>query len=364
MRPLVSILIPAHTSERWITPCIQSALRQTRPPEEIIVVDDGSTDSTLKVARQFSSKGIQVLTQPNQGASVARNTAFAACQGDYIQWLDADDLLEPDKIERQMDQLKHCRSKMTLLSGAWGKFYYRKSKAHFDPTTLWCDLTPLEWMMRKMGQNLHMQTDNWLITRELSNAAGPWDRRLFRDNDGEYLCRVICASDGIRFVKDARSYYRFSGFGSISYIGRSAKKIESYYLSMQLHMGYLRSLEDSERTRRACLQASNRMCISSIPNWTWWRSSEPRRPNWEASSSSRGFPDCDWLRRSFRLECRPPGSNPSAAAQTVSRMAWDKAMFAVEARRPVAQYLQRGWRRPLFQKAGCVSGVCHTRTVT
>ena len=128
MRSLVSILIPAYNSERWITPCIQSALRQTWQPKEIIVVDDGSTDSTLQVARQFSSKGIQVLTQPNQGASVARNTAFAACQGDYIQWLDADDLLEPDKIERQMDQVKHCRSKMTLLSARGASSTTAKAK--------------------------------------------------------------------------------------------------------------------------------------------------------------------------------------------------------------------------------------------
>jgi glycosyltransferase involved in cell wall biosynthesis len=334
MQPLVSILIPAYNSEQWITPCIQSALRQTWQPKEIIVVDDGSTDRTLQVARQFSSKGVQVLTQPNQGASVARNTAFAACQGDYIQWLDADDLLEPDKIERQMAQLKHCRSKMTLLSGAWGKFYYRTRKAKFEPTTLWCDLTPLEWMMRKMGQNLHMQTDNWLISRELSNAAGPWDGRLFRDNDGEYLSRVIVASDGIKFVPDARSYYRFSGFGSISYIGRSAKKIESYHLSMQLHMGYLRSLEDSERTRRVCLQYIRTNVHQFYPHRLdlveklrataaelGGEIVEPKVP-WKY----------DWLRRSFGWSAARQAQVRVPQLKTATRMAWDKAMFAVEAR--------------------------------
>jgi hypothetical protein len=85
------------------------------------------------------------------------------------------------------------------------------------------------------------------------DAAGPWDHRLWKDNDGEYFCRVILASDGIKFVPEAKSYYRSAGFSSVSYIGWSNRKLESCFLSMQLHMKYLRSLEDSERTRRACI---------------------------------------------------------------------------------------------------------------
>lgn len=253
MEPLVSILIPAHNSQQWIADTIESVLAQTWPRKEVIVVDDGSSDLTLQVAKQFASKTVHITTQTNQGASAARNTAFSICQGDYLQWLDADDLLEPDKVEKQMRILDNCPSRRTLLSGAWARFMYRKRKARFVPTPLWCDLAPVEWLLRKMGQSLQMQTDNWLVSRELSEAAGPWDVRLWRDNDGEYLCRVIRACDGIKFVPEAKSYYRFAGFNSISYIGRSSKKLESLFLSMKLHMGYLRSMEESERTRSACL---------------------------------------------------------------------------------------------------------------
>src|SRR5438270_12906784 len=103
MTPLVSILIPAYNAEPWVGDTIKSALNQTWPRKEIIVVDDGSRDQTLQVVRQFASKDVSVVTQENQGASVARNRAFELCQGDYIQWLDADDLLGPDKIIRQME---------------------------------------------------------------------------------------------------------------------------------------------------------------------------------------------------------------------------------------------------------------------
>ena len=253
MEPLVSILVPAYNSEKWIADTLESALAQTWPKKEIVVVDDGSTDRTLQVAKPFASKTVRIVTQANQGASVARNAAFSLCQGDYIQWLDADDLLDPHKVEKQVRKLDDCPSRRTLLSGAWGYFNYRKRKARFSPSPLWCDLTPLEWMVRKMRDNLQMQTDNWLVSRELSEAAGPWDSRLWKNNDGEYFCRVILASDGIRFVPDAKSYYRAAGFKSVSYVGGSNKKLESLFLSMKLHVRYLRSMEDSERTRLACM---------------------------------------------------------------------------------------------------------------
>src|SRR5919199_5243439 len=102
MEPLVSILIPAYNAQQWITDTIESALAQTWPKKEIIIVDDGSSDQTLQIVKQFASKTVLIVTQANHGASVARNTAFSLCQGDYIQWLDADDLLAPDKIEKQV----------------------------------------------------------------------------------------------------------------------------------------------------------------------------------------------------------------------------------------------------------------------
>src|SRR5438874_10844901 len=108
MKPLVSILIPAYNAEPWIANTIKSALDQTWSRTEIIVVDDGSRDQTLQVARQFASKNVSVVTQENRGASAARNKALELCQGDYIQWLDADDLLSSDKIEGQMESAAKC----------------------------------------------------------------------------------------------------------------------------------------------------------------------------------------------------------------------------------------------------------------
>jgi glycosyltransferase involved in cell wall biosynthesis len=252
--PLVSILIPTYNSEQWVAQTIRSALGQTWQSKEIIIVDDGSTDRTLQVARQFESESVRVFSQQNQGAAAARNKAFSLSQGDYIQWLDADDLLAADKIARQMEVVGSGESPRTLLSSPWGPFTYRVHRAEFTPNALWCDLSPAEFLVRKLGQKIFMQTAVWLVSRELSEAAGPWDVSLVSDDDGEYFCRVMLASTGIRFVPDAKVYYRRVGTGRLSYVGRADNKLEALWRSMQLHIGYLRSLEDSERVRAACMQ--------------------------------------------------------------------------------------------------------------
>jgi glycosyltransferase involved in cell wall biosynthesis len=265
MTPLVSILIPAYNAERWISETIQSALGQTWPNKEIIVVDDGSTDQTLHVARGFASKSVLVVTQLQKGASSARNHAFSLSQGDYIQWLDADDVLAPSKVSLQMKAIEHAPSPRTLLSGAWGAFFFRIEKAKFSPSPLWCDLTPTEWLIRKMTHGAHMQTANWLVSRELTEAAGPWDTRLLGDDDGEYFCRVLLQAAGIVFVTGAKSYYRSVGESQLSEIGRSNAKLEAQFLSNELHIKYLRSLEDSKRSRGAAVRYLQKYMFDFYP---------------------------------------------------------------------------------------------------
>lgn len=264
-KPLVSILIPAFNAQEWIADTLRSAIAQTWERKEIIVVDDGSTDQTLTIARQFEGHSVRVVTQKNQGAAAARNKAFSLSSGDYIQWLDADDLLAPDKIAKQVEVLNQTQNKRMLLSSSFGTFKYRYLRAKFTPTMLWCDLSPVEWLARKLGQNAYMQTATWLVSREMTEAAGPWNTAMLVDDDGEYFCRVLLASDGVRFVPEAKVYYRAPWVGTLSYIGQSRRKLEAHWGSMQLQISYLRSLEDSERVRAACLRHLQTSLICFYP---------------------------------------------------------------------------------------------------
>lgn len=259
MKPLVSILIPAFNAEQWVGDCLRCAVSQTWPHKEIIVVDDGSKDQTVAIAKQFESPFVKVCTQENQGAAATRNNAFAMCQGDYVQWLDADDLMSPEKTAKQMEVVQQVGDKRLLISSAWGLFMHRPYRADFRPTSLWHDLPRAEWLMRKMENNIYMQTATWLVSRELAEAAGPWDTRLLGDDDGEFFCRVLLASTGTRFAPEAKVYYRQAGAGSLSYIGFSNRKLEAQWISMKLHINYLRSLQDDQRARAAC--------VTYIQNW-------------------------------------------------------------------------------------------------
>lgn len=193
------------------------------------------------------------MSTENHGLSAGQNYAFEHSQGDYIQYLDADDLLARDKIERQLAALQESDSRRILLSSPWAPFFYRTRGVRFVRNSLWEDLSPVEWLLRKLSENLHMQNATWLVSRELAEAAGPWDEYLHYDQDGEYFARVLLASERTRFVPETGIYYRVTGSNRVSYLGTSEKKKDSLLVSMKLHIQYLRSLEESERVRKACL---------------------------------------------------------------------------------------------------------------
>ncbi len=177
----------------------------------------GSVHSRLRDS--LESQKVKVVTQPNSGACEARNKALSLAQGDYIQWLDADDVLHPEKIARQLAQISDGKDSRTLLTCSWGRFYFRTEKATFVPDALWKNMRPIDWIVTKFSENVWMNPAVWLVSRELTDAAGPWDTRLASsgDDDGEYLCRVVASSDEVKFVSDARCYYRIGTVGSLNW---------------------------------------------------------------------------------------------------------------------------------------------------
>ncbi|MFL5563195.1 MAG: glycosyltransferase family 2 protein [Gemmatimonadaceae bacterium] len=114
---MVSIIIPARNAGPWIQESLQSALAQTHRALEVLVVDSGSTDDTVDRARIVADERVRFFRAPASGPSAARNAGLDAARGEFIQFLDADDALVPDKIERQLDVLLE-----TGADVAWGSF--------------------------------------------------------------------------------------------------------------------------------------------------------------------------------------------------------------------------------------------------
>lgn len=103
---MASVIIPVYNGERYLAEAIESALAQTYQPMEVIVVDDGSTDGSGDIARSFEE--VRYIHQENQGVAAARNRALAAARGEFMTFLDADDIWLPRKLEVQIDYLlKH-----------------------------------------------------------------------------------------------------------------------------------------------------------------------------------------------------------------------------------------------------------------
>lgn len=116
-RPLVSIITPSFNSEKFIADTIRSVQSQTHQNWEMIIVDDCSTDKTVAIIEQFVSNDKRILSfqlDKNSGAGIARETALSKAQGDYIAFLDADDLWKPLKLEKQLQFLKDNKAPFTF----------------------------------------------------------------------------------------------------------------------------------------------------------------------------------------------------------------------------------------------------------
>jgi len=263
--PLVSILIPCYNAEPWLAQTLESALAQDWPAKEIILVDDGSTDDSLPVARTFEARGVRVTTQSNQGASAARNAALAASQGAWIQYLDADDLLAPDKIRQQMRVAAEVGPEM-VLSARWARFLQSPAEASFGSLPLSFDATPIDWVIRKLGGHDMMHPAAWLTSRSVIERAGAWDTRLSLDDDGEYFTRVVLASNGVRHCPEAVSFYRSEVRDSLSH-RRSESACRSAYISATLCASHLLALENSPRTRQVCADMFQRLCHTIYPDY-------------------------------------------------------------------------------------------------
>ncbi len=261
--PFVSIIIPCYNAEPWIAEALESALAQTHPDREIIVVDDGSKDASVDVVRRFTARGVQLVRQPNRGASAARNAGLAAARGDWFQFLDADDLLAPDKIARQLELADRIGREFAFCA-QWTRFTTTLAQADFTPQPLCMDAAAVDWLVLKMEQNRMMHPAAWLITRELADKAGPWNEQLSLDDDGEYFTRIVAASRGVRCCPRAMSYYRSRISGSLS--GRKSERaLASAFAAIESAVQQLLQLEDSPRTHHAGAVAWQRFIYEAYP---------------------------------------------------------------------------------------------------
>lgn len=245
---MVSIIMPAFNAAPWIGDAIGSALAQTWRDLEVIVVDDGSTDGTAAVVEAVRDPRVRLMRQENRGAAAARNAGWRASCGTHLQFLDADDLLGPDKVEAQMAALTRGPAG-AVASCAWARFSGSPDRAVPRPEPVWAEADPLEWLVRSLSGEGMMQTGAWLVPRAVAEAAGPWDESLSLHDDGEFFARVLLGASKNLHVPGPLVRYRqvptslSQARGAVA--SRSAMRV--CILTEEL----LLRREDSARVRRA-----------------------------------------------------------------------------------------------------------------
>jgi glycosyltransferase involved in cell wall biosynthesis len=272
MKPLVSILIPVYNAERWVAQAIESALGQTWPFTEIIVVDDGSTDNSLSIIRQYEKHGVKIVSQRNLGASSCRNRALEHAAGDFIQYLDADDALSLDKVERAVEILIEGGPDKVAISDIvyfWDGDDPYSGTSHGSWPRVDTD-NPLEWyidLLGPYGSGGMVQTGQWLIPKKVANDAGPWNDALSLDDDGEYFCRVVLRSKGLRQVPNGRYFYRKHHGGQSLGDGQSEKDHLSALNSLRLKKEHLLRETDVPEAKRALAKAYVTRAFVAYPSY-------------------------------------------------------------------------------------------------
>ena len=270
MNPLVSIIIPCYNAEPWLAETLASCFHQTHRNLEIIVIDNGSMDESLAVAKSCKDSRLIVTTCARKRASAARNVGLSLARGEYIQFLDADDLLAPDKIEIQVKRLA-SEPPGTVASGAWARFGLapyatRAGDAVFKPEPVWRDSRPADFLITSWLGGGMMPLYAWLTPRPVITAAGPWNEELSVNDDGEFFARVILQSKEIDFCEQAKGYYRTHASASLSG-RRDEAAIKSEFESIRLSSEHLLAARSDTEARRACAAAYQRAVYHHYPKY-------------------------------------------------------------------------------------------------
>ena len=251
----ISVVIPCRDGARFLAPTLRSALNQTLPPDEVIVVDDGSADESRAIAESFGPP-VRVVASPGRGASAARNAGAALCGGNYVMFLDADDLLTPPTLAALAAELGDAERPRVALC-PWQRLE-REGEA---------------WMVRPRTAELQRSrqdvlaawlTGSWsppcavLWTRAAIRWTGAWDERLTVDEDGEYICRALARGvEAVRTQEGLSLYRRVPG--SVSSRRTEPEGLRSRCAALEQILGELERAGCASRYRAPWIEAASEL---------------------------------------------------------------------------------------------------------
>jgi len=246
--PLITIVIPAFNRERYVARAVESVLSQTYQNIEVIVVDDGSTDGTIKALEPFAGR-IHLICQTHRGVSAARNAAIRAGRGQWIAFLDSDDWWKPSKLERQVRLIEKYAVKMCF------------TRSETDSGELWRDLEEVVSTVKEPGVFYvadaaastclalrHPYVQSLLVEKPLLEAAGLFNESLSNAGDTELIFKLSYYA-GYLYLDESLVVIRIGTDNSLTY-NQNPETIAlrfSAYLRVQVEMYWRLVLENPQK---------------------------------------------------------------------------------------------------------------------
>ncbi len=236
---LVSVIIPVHERPALLREAAASALAQTWTRVEVIIVDDGSRDSTPGVARDLAARHrerVRVIVQSNAGPAAARQAGLDAARGEFVQYLDSDDLLLPDKLALQVAGLREHPD----CGVSYGMTRRYRLGEPPRPVAIKRTGERIATLFPSMLQSRWWSTSTPLYRRRVCDAAGPWDATLRNEEDWEYDCRVAALGTRLHHVPAFVSETRDHDAGQIHTAMPLRDKLRSRARAHALILGHAR----------------------------------------------------------------------------------------------------------------------------
>ncbi len=256
--PLVSVIIPTYNSMLWIKDAVDSALRQTHQPVEVVVVDDGSQDGTPAYCRTMG-EAVRVFEQPNRGRGSARNEGIRQARGDYIAFLDHDDILLPESVAVRLQFVARNPSIEWVATDAM----------EFDQTgDLQLFLDQFSWLNTdgdQFGQLLrgcYILMSTVMMRKTLAVRSGGFDSSINYGDDIEYFMRLLLVSR-VGLVRIPLTRRRIHPTQGVS------NTFDRWDSRMRIYGKFLRQQPDLDRRKRRMVKCARQYASYKLGEWYW-----------------------------------------------------------------------------------------------
>lgn len=213
----VSVIIPNYNRAQIIAETIDNMLSQTLEPVEVIVVDDGSTDSSVEVIKSFGDK-VKIIQQTNKGPGAARNAGLKVARGEFIQFMDSDDLASLNKLEAQVKALES--QKADIVYGPWAKVWINMNIIQLENVVLQqkqlpLSRSPLLWFLTDWS----MVFQQCLVRKSKLDEIGGYREDMKCLEDGELFVRLLLSKAKLVFEDESLTFYRLDDYGKLTESG-------------------------------------------------------------------------------------------------------------------------------------------------